>query len=223
MPRTAAEYREQLKALLPPGRALPREPGTTLETLLDGMADELARLDGRAEVLLEEANPLTTYELLPDWERVAGLPDKCAGTLEDTIQGRRNALVSKLASSGGQSAAYFIEVAAALGYVVSITEYRPFRAGLSAAGDPLSNGDWIFTWRINAPETTFVEFRAGQSTAGESLRTWGNDTLECKISQLKPAHTNVLFGYGMAEEEIAFASADNLFRVANYVYPESLG
>lgn len=196
MARTAEEYREQLLALLPPGQAFPRENGTTMDALLDGMSQELARVDARGEALIIDANPLTTSELLSDWERVAGLPDKCAGTLEETTQGRRNALVAKLASTGGQSVAYFIGVAAALGYAVTITEFRPFRAGLSSAGDPLSNGDWRFTWRVNAPEVSVITFQAGRSAAGEALRSGGNDPLECKINQLKPAHTLALFAYG---------------------------
>lgn len=198
MARTADEYRDQLKALLPPGQAFPREPGTSLDDLLNGMAQELARIDASGERLIVDCNPIGAVELLADWERVAGLPDKCAGTLETTQQGRRNALVAKLSSTGGQSVPYFIEVAAALGYVVTIEEFRPFRAGWSFAGDPLTNGDWVFTWRVRAPEVTVIPFRAGQSAAGEALRTWGNDTLECKINQLKPAHTIALFAYGEA-------------------------
>jgi uncharacterized protein YmfQ (DUF2313 family) len=193
---TAAEYREQLKALLPPGQAFPRDPGTTLHDLLDGMSIELSRLDGRASVLPQEANPATSLELLPDWERVAGLPDKCSGALEETLQGRRNALLTKLTSTGGQSSAYFIELAASLGYTVTIEEFRPFRAGVSVAGDLLTNGPWVHTWLIRAPEASITEFRAGLSAAGERLRTWGNDALECKINQLKPAHTVALFAYG---------------------------
>ena len=193
---TAADYLEQLKMLLPPGQAFPRESGTTLHSLLDGMSIELARVDGRGEALPMEANPSTTSEMLSDWERVAGLPDKCSGVLEETLQGRKNALLAKLSSTGGQSAAYFIELAGVLGYTVTIEEYRPFRVGLSRAGDALTNGDWVFTWLIRAPETSVISFRAGVSAAGERLRTWGNDTLECKINQLKPAHTIALFAYG---------------------------
>lgn len=193
---TAAEYREQLKALLPPGQAFPRDPGTTLHDLLDGMSIELARVDGRARGLPKEANPSSTNEMLTDWERVAGLPDKCSGVLEETLQGRKSALLTKLTSTGGQSAEYFIELAASLGYTVTIEVFRPFRAGISVAGDALTNGPWAFTWLIRAPEVSVTEFRAGLSVAGERLRTWGNDTLECKINQLKPAHTIALFAYG---------------------------
>lgn len=193
---TAADYLEQLKTLLPPGQAFPRESGTTLHSLLDGMSIELARVDSRGEALPLEANPSTTSEMLSDWERVAGLPDKCSGVLEETLQGRKNALLAKLSSTGGQSAAYFIELAGVLGYTVTIETYRPFRAGLSRAGDALTNGDWVFTWLVRTPETSVISFRAGVSAAGERLRTWGNDTLECKINQLKPAHTIALFAYG---------------------------
>lgn len=193
---TAAEYKEQLKLLLPPGQAFPREPGTNIDALLDGLSIELARADTHGTRLVPEANPLSTSELLADWERAAGLPDKCAGALEGTIQARRNALVAKLSSTGGQSPAYFISVARALGYTISIEEFRPFRVGRSAAGDALTNGDWVFAWRVRAPSVTIIAFRAGRSAAGEPLRSWGNDALECKLNQLKPAHTILLFAYG---------------------------
>ncbi|PTT74648.1 phage tail protein, partial [Pseudomonas sp. HMWF007] len=71
-----------------------------------------------------------------------------------------------------------------------------FRAGHSSAGDPLTNGPWAFTWVVRAPAVSITYFRSGQSASGEPLRTWGNDTLECKINQLKPAHTIALFAYG---------------------------
>jgi len=193
---TAADYLEQLKTLLPPGQAFPREAGTTLHSLLDGMSIELARVDARGEALPLEAIPSSSSELLVDWERVAGLPDKCSGVLEETLQGRKNVLLAKLSSTGGQSVAYFVELAASLGYVVTIEQFRPFRVGLSSVGDALTNGAWVFTWRIKAPAVTVTSFRVGQSAVGERLRTWGNDTLECKINQLKPAHTIALFAYG---------------------------
>lgn len=193
---TASDYKEQLKALLPPGQAFPRDPGTNMDSLLDALSLELARIDVRGDRLVTEANPAHSSELLGDWERVAGLPDKCAGTLETTQQGRRNALVAKLSSTGGQSVKYFVAVAAALGYAVTIEQFRPFRAGRSTAGDAITNGPWALTWRVHAPSVTIIPFRAGLSAAGEALRTWGNDTLECKLNQLKPAHTILLLAYG---------------------------
>jgi uncharacterized protein YmfQ (DUF2313 family) len=202
---TAADYLEQLKTLLPPGQAFPREAGNTLHKLLDGMSIELARVDGRGELLPLEANPASTNELLSDWERVVGLPDKCSGALEGTLQGRRNALLAKLASTGGQSPAYFISIAAALGYEVTITEFRPFRVGMSKVGDALTNGDWQFTWQVNGPETTVLTFRVGLSAVGEPLRSWGTSSLECKIRQLAPAHTIPIFAYANSSLDLNFA------------------
>lgn len=193
--RSADEYRSHLQALLPPGQAFPRDAGGRMDDLLAGMAAELARVDARGEQLIAEANPSQTSELLPDWERVAGLPDSCAGTLEETIQGRRAALLGKIRSAGGQSRDYFISLAASLGYSVAIEEFRPFRVG-STAGGSLTNGAWLYTWRMRSPATTATHFAAGLSVAGEPLAAWGNDSLECKINQLKPAHTFALFAYG---------------------------
>lgn len=181
---------------MPPGRAFPRERGNTLDSLLDAMAQELARLDARADRLTAEAVPSTTAEMLSDWERVAGLPDSCSGLLAETQQGRRNDLVSKLVSRGGQSITYFKAVAAALGFEIEIEEFQPFRAGWSQAGDPLTNGDWTFVWRVRAPEVTVTPFKAGSGAAGEPLATWGNAGLECRILKYKPAHTHVIFAYG---------------------------
>jgi uncharacterized protein YmfQ (DUF2313 family) len=73
----SSAYLSQLIGLLPPGDALPREPGSRLERLLSVPAGELARVDGRVEALLREADPARTTEMLVDWERALGLPDEC--------------------------------------------------------------------------------------------------------------------------------------------------
>jgi len=195
---TATDYLAQLQALLPQGPAWPRDADAELTRLLAAWADEMARIDARAADLVEEADPRTTAELLADWERVAGLPDACVEALAgaQTTAQRRAALVGKLTTIGGQSAAYYIALAASLGYAITVTEFRPFRAGQSCAGDALTNDEWIFAWQVNAPETTIVDFAAGRSCAGDPLRAWGNELLECVITRLKPAHTHVLFAYG---------------------------
>lgn len=223
MSHTPEEYAQLLKNLLPPGVAFPREPGTNLERVLLGCAPEFSRVEARADALAIDVNPPTTSELLTDWERAAGLPDKCSGELEETIQGRRQALVAKLSSVGGQSEAYFIEVARQLGYEITITTFLPFRAGISRAGDALNNGpEWPYVWRVNSRETTVISFRAGLSAAGEPLRSWGNTALECKINQLKPAHTHVIFSYGAIEAEELYLASDRLWYFANYTLPDHL-
>lgn len=192
MALSSRDYLAQLRALLPVGGAWNRSEGSNLSRVLAVIADALARVDARGDALLREADPRRAVELLADWERVTGI----RADDELTQQERRGEVVSRLVTTGGQSRRYFIELAGALGYEVSITEFRPFLAGVSVAGDPLTNGDWRNAWRVNAPAETIWPFRAGLSAAGEPLRTWGNERLESTIEQYAPAHTVVLFGYG---------------------------
>lgn len=192
---TANEYLAQLQALLPQGPAWPREANAALTQLLAAWADELARVDGRAADLIEEADPRTTAELLADWERVAGLPDACVaayGITQTTAQ-RRAALVAKLTTIGGQNAAYFIALAARLGYTITITEYKTFTVR-SKVNDPINDLPWRFVFTVNAPLNTVRRFTV-RSAVNEPLAEWGNELLECVIARLKPTHTHVLFAY----------------------------
>lgn len=173
-------YVSQLKALLPPGAAWPRDIGTNLHRFLEGLAAEPARIHDRVEDFLAEADPTRAVEMLPEWEAAWGLPDACTGQLA-TLGERRAALLSRLAAIGDQRPKYFIALAARVGYTVTITE--------NVNGDPT-------VWRVNAPAVSVRWFRAGQNRAGDRIRTWGNELLECTILAANPAHLTVLFGYG---------------------------
>jgi len=143
----AVDYLDQLKQLLPPGPAFPRDEDTTFNRLLGAIAEEFGRFDVRVERLPEEADPRTALELLPDWERVAGLPDVCTGTIATTVPERRAAIVAKITARGGQSLAYLTSLAANLGYAVVISEYRPLRARFRA-GSRCHSVDWAFAFKV---------------------------------------------------------------------------
>ncbi|MBL3582636.1 YmfQ family protein [Oleidesulfovibrio alaskensis] len=195
-PYDQTQYAAQLKALLPPGSAFAAEKDSVTSALLTALAAELARLDAEAHRLLAEADPAQTLELLPEWEKQCGLPDACSRR-EATIAERRESVVMRLASMGGQSPDYYAELATAIaGKLCTVREYRPFRSGMSAAGDPLSNGDWVFTFAVQAPAVPIHSFACGQGAAGEPLRRWGITRLECVIRKLAPAHCIVIFTYG---------------------------
>jgi uncharacterized protein YmfQ (DUF2313 family) len=118
MGMTADQYLDQLQALLPRGAAWTRSPGAVLTNVLDAVAQECGRVDLRAENLLDEIDPRTTYELLSEWERVYGLPESCVtGTL--TTDQRRAALVTKITGLGGQSPRYILATLERLGFVSS--------------------------------------------------------------------------------------------------------
>lgn len=192
---TPEQYAAQLDALLPLGQAWPRDADAKMRLLTRGLAEEFARVDARSKDLIGEVLPSTTLQMLEDWERATGLPDTCVATGQ-TIQERRNALLARLTSTGGQSRAFFIDLAKYLGFTITITEFKQFRAGVSRAGESLNGDPWLNTWRVNAPQTTIILFRTGASTAGEPLAKWGNELLECVFRRVKPAHTHLQFGYG---------------------------
>jgi len=195
MALSAADYTDMLLALLPPGPAWPKEDSQTAR-LCAGWAREMARLDVRADRLIEEADPRTTRELLPDWERVAGLPETCPEAEANlTIAQRRGLLVAKLISTGGQSPQYYIDVAAALGYEITITEFIPSRIGRIRVGDRLQDADIAYTWQINAASTTVQYARVGSARVGDRLASWGNALLECVMRRIAPAHTVLIFSY----------------------------
>lgn len=192
---TATDYLRQLQALLPPGPAWPKDDAATLTHLLSALAAELARVDGRALTLVEEADSRTVAELFADWERVAGLPDACAQAFggDQTLAQRRAALVGRLTTLGGQSPAYYIGVAAALGYAITITEFRAHTVN-DDVEYPLFDESWTFAWQVNAALSTLTEITV-ESTVEDPIAAWGNSLLECVINRLKPAHTTVLFSY----------------------------
>jgi uncharacterized protein YmfQ (DUF2313 family) len=191
---TADEYRDALAALLPSGLAWPRDPDASLMRFVASLAVEFSRVDARAAQLLAETDPASTTELLPDWERVVGLPDPCV-TQVQTVAQRRQALEGRLTSVGGQSRRFFIELASRLGYSVTIDEFASAGAA-TAAGISFTGDEWAHIWRVNVPTTVSITyFRVGGGSVGEPLRAWSNEVLECQFNRYKPAHTRVLFAY----------------------------
>lgn len=194
--RSQDEYRDALAALLPSGAAWSRDPASALMKVLAALGAELERLDGRAAQLLAETDPASTTELLPDWERVVGLPDPCV-TLSQTVAERRLALEGRLTAVGGQSRAFFIALASRLGYSVTIDEFASSGAA-TAAGITFTGDEWAHIWRVNVPTSVAITpFRAGAGAAGEPLRAWSNEVIECQFLRYKPAHTQVLFAYAV--------------------------
>lgn len=191
---SASDYLAALQALLPKGRVWPREIDATQTQVLAGLTPVYEKNNARANDLIAEAFPATAYELLPEWEASLGLPDPVIGEVP-MLQNRRAQAVAKFIGDGGQSAAYMIAVAKALGYEVTVTNYAPFRCGQQACGAQLGGEDWAHTWSINAALNTLTSFRAGQSTAGEPLQSWGNKILETMLRRIAPAHTILKFHY----------------------------
>jgi len=134
--RTGDDYREAFLALLPQGQAWPKRAlDSVLWKTCDGLNQYWGHVDSRAADLLEqESDPRITLELLPDWERAWGLPDPCYEAPQ-TIGERQRALVQRMTMIGAQSRQFFIDLAAYIGYTITITEYRVFVVGIDRCGD----------------------------------------------------------------------------------------
>lgn len=222
-PRDKAAFAHALLALLPLGEVWPRSAGSPLVQVMTGLASVVARWADRVGYfLLVEAFPPTSNYLLPDWERVLGLPEPCFPAAQ-TFEERQLQVRDKLARRpGGASRVYFTGIATRLGYhmpgpggsdlsvtldaqlgrldQIRIVEHRPFMAGLSRCGDPrwqIAPPKMRFLWIVRVPGTRLSWFRAGQSHAGADphLSIRRAEDLECVFKKLRPGHTTVIFDY----------------------------
>lgn len=187
-------YREQLRALLPPGAALNDEGTGVLTGVLGALAAELARVDASAGTLVDESLPDTTFTLLPDWERVCALPDNCTPAGQRIAQ-RRQAVIARLLGNGTPSIPYLTALAAQVGYAVTIVPRAPRRYGTATLGTPYGLTAWQFVWEVYSALNTVSHRAYGTATLGTPYASWQNDVLECVMRQHAPAHTIVSFIY----------------------------
>jgi uncharacterized protein YmfQ (DUF2313 family) len=183
-------HAELLKRLLPPVSY--DAAGATMAADLAALGAVLDAAQGRADQLLVESVPATVAESLVDWERVYGLPDPCVGPGQ-SFEIRRAALVAKVDGQGGLSRQYFIDLAARLGYTITIDEFTPHSV-LSPVDHGLYHEDIRFYWRVNAPLTNSF-YHSVLGPVSEALVVTSNQLLECVFGRLKAAHTVLIFNY----------------------------
>lgn len=205
----ADAYLDAQIKMLPSGRAWQVSTDTLLGQLMLAFGDGAARLDARIYKLLEEADPRSTLELLSAWERVAALPDACTGQ-PNNINERRVALWQKLTSRGGQTIAYWQEVALRLGYRISIDEFRLADCN-SGCNDALNDDRWAFAWRINvlpADEESNSSLLPTSAIAtcnsdcNAYLVGYGSLDIQCIVGRAAAAHTTVLFAFPPTPEPV---------------------
>lgn len=192
MASSIEHYQHALLALLPKGVAWTKDPDSQLGKLMAGIAEEFTRIDQRAVEILNESLPSQAIETFEEWEAEYGLPDPCSG-IDPTFQERLIALIQTYKMRGGQSRDFFIEVAATMGYAITITEYEQ-RHYTYHYGSLYGGQDWAFTWQVNAASVNAKTRRYGQPH-GERYRSWSNQRLECVFNRLKHAHIHIIFSY----------------------------
>ena len=182
--------------MLPVGPAWDPANTPQIEAVLKGIAEELARIDARAADLLNEVDPASVSELVPDWEKIMGLPDPCLGP-KPLFGDRRIAVRERLTAVGGQNSAYFIEIARSQGYPnASVTEFEVPRMGRSRMGRArFGSLHSQYIWVLNTGGRQSLGRRFGASYWGERFGVNPGSALECLIHRNSPAHTLVFINY----------------------------
>lgn len=195
--RTVAEYHGQLRSLLPSGPAWDPERVPEIDQVLKSIARELQRIDTRAVELLNEMDPAGVNELVPEWEFVMGLPDRCLG-ISPAFEERRLAVRRRLVDVGGQTPAFFARLAQSLGYPEArVTEYRAPRFGRSRLGQS-HFGTWTaqLMWILESGPRRRLGRRFGASYWGQRFGSNPARSLECVIRRSAPAHGLEFINYG---------------------------
>jgi uncharacterized protein YmfQ (DUF2313 family) len=171
-------YKKTLHQLLPPGQGMP-EDDPELDDLLAGLALEMHREDKRMWIAWYEGDPQKTVYLVERWEELLGLPG-CDDTA-DTPQERRDAIQGKIAAQHSGTPAFFISLAATMGYTITITTgfaTLASRCGVARCGAARSTGlHSVFHWIVHG-------------TSGSN-----DAALECLFDEIKPDHTTVSFDW----------------------------
>jgi uncharacterized protein YmfQ (DUF2313 family) len=194
-------YVQPLLQLLPQGPIWEYESGDDFYELLRALSYPLFRIEQRGLDLIEEMDPRTTYELLPDWERVLDLPGSNPSPAS-TIAERRSAIHARLLGFGDPTIDFYEGVAEGLEYGATVAhkQYNTFVPG-SRSGDPLTNHEWAYSWNLIT-----------HSGSNDDLLKW-------TIEQTVPAHTKLNYSIF----DWYNASSGNGFFPGNYIWAAAYG
>ena len=184
-----------LQALMPVGYAFTREPTSKLTALLQAIASQLAGAQIFVDALHAQLDPRAATNMLPDWEDLLGLPDACTPMKQTFVQ-RQQLAFGRLTESGGQSRAYFVDLAARFGEPsCTITEF-PLSTCNSDCNSALSSLEDTFFWQVNIPRgIQNLQFATCNDDCNSALQTAEPNAIECIFNQRKPAATQVNFSY----------------------------
>lgn len=166
--------------------------GHPLYKVLNGIAPSFIDVQDYFNSLCSELDPNKANELLSSWERFLGIPDDCI-PLQETVRGRRNAILLKFA--GMQ-----FTVTERFQYVLDV---------LGIEGVTITNGGSTQLFSLQLPYyflsgggkfTIFVTFPDGVINTFSlkfpiQFTTTPLDFIKCLFSKLKPAHTKITYAF----------------------------
>jgi len=162
--------------------------------LLSCFAVEIFRFQERWFDLFRESIPGLSTELLPRWEKVAGLPNECTINYDDIPLEERQAYVhAKLYANNqkGLTEQFLLDYALAVGYEIEIIEdefQKPFLVAPngvdlfdigSRVGDRLNDSGQF--------GTIVIKVISGDTSPDPYAR------FKCQVEKLKPSHVEIIW------------------------------
>lgn len=196
IPRAPEAVLPQLLALLPPGWVWPTDPASTMGRVLTPLATALSTIEAEAARLQQEAvGPREAVDLLEAYERLlAGAADGI-DTASLSAADRQAVAHQRWIARGGQSPAYFIQLAAALGTAITITEQIASQCDLAECDDEITPDSEAFVWIVNLPTDRLINAECDVTECGDALGDIVLSICEPVIRAFRPAHTLVVFNY----------------------------
>ena len=192
--RTKDDFRDAFLGLMPRGFAWFVGRGGNWCELFTGFASGLFVLYSLYRQLVYAIDPTKTT-CYADWENELNLPIK--GVERDSDDGRLDEIYRIARKRGGNTVPYFKSLAALFGLDVRIYEYwkNPEKFDDVNFGDKDPNFFWMV--EIDSDNADWHVCTCND-TCNDYLQWWWNAPLESLIDFVKPAHTQVLYRYVVA-------------------------
>ncbi|GAN89925.1 hypothetical protein Gbfr_009_050 [Gluconobacter frateurii M-2] len=154
--RTAEQIRDEwLTQLLPSGAAWTKDTDSNLAKILLALAAPKSTLESDIAGLRNEISPLNSTLLLADYKALLGDDPYGRDEADLTDADLRALLYARWTARGGQSIAYYTELAAAYGVDIQIFEPQPPVYGTFAWGDGTVFGtpdNDLWVWQVTLPQ-----------------------------------------------------------------------
>lgn len=165
---------------------------TVLRKILLGLASQWLDFRDTGNEVCSEYDPTTTTKLITEWETAVGIPDCCfsnTGSLED----RRKQILLKLAGINATTAKQFENIAAVLGYDVTVEAAKDSSSASFPMTFPfilMTSDEAIFSFIVNINDPASSGF---PYTFPFTLASGVSELLKCLFDKLKPANSLVFF------------------------------
>ena len=169
-------------------------PGSNFRALIQGLGQELYRLEEVLYQVYHELDPRKTALLIEEWERSVGIPGGCFKT-NKSLEERRQQVLLLLKGLKLQTESDYIDLAAIFGEVIEIEQ------GAIRGVYPMKFPVVLYATAKAARNTMIVHFpeRGGDRFPYSFPFPFSRGTtgiVECLIANNRPSQVDVKFSYG---------------------------